>query len=169
MQAQDDLLREFCAAVRATGKEPPGVHVAVEFTDTASAKVRRRVVKSVIAYAAGTARPSDWTPIEPLPDGVASLEIKYSPVGAKAFHVPNAGAFFPQLHRLVETKAAKPYARKGDVILLAVVPKLQPWMRGPWLDDAVAGVRERRGNSAAPFKEIVGLDETTGELLFTIP
>lgn len=169
VQAQDDLLREFCAAVRATGEEPPGVHVAVEFSGAASTKVRKRIVKAVIAYTAGTARPSDWTPIEPLPNGVARLEIKYSPVGAKAFHVPTAGAFFPQLHRLVDAKAAKPYASKGDVTLLAVVPTLQPWMRGPWLDDAVADLRERRGNSAAPFMEIVGLDETTREMLFTIP
>ena len=42
-------------------------------------------------------------------------------------------------------------------------------MRGPRLDDVVGRVRDERGNSPAPFREIVGLDETTCEILFTIP
>jgi hypothetical protein len=168
-QAQEDLLIEFCARVRAMGEEPPGVFVAVEFSDGAGRAVRTGVVDAVLRFTAGTDRPVEWTPLTPLPSRVTTLEIKYSESGAKGFIVPSAGAFFPALRELVDRKSAKTYKEKDTVILLAVVPTIQPWMRGPWLDHAVEDVRARRGDSPAPFREIVGLDETTGEVLFTIP
>jgi hypothetical protein len=169
LSAQEDLCREFCAAYRANGDEPPGVIVCVEFVGGTGPAIRRRVVGAVRALVAAGARPADWTDIEPLPAGVSRLEAKFSPVGAKGFIVPSAGAFGPGLAQLVARKQVKSYANQGGATLLAVVPIIQSWMRGPWLDQSVDALRRERTNSPAPFKEIVGIDETTGEILFTIP
>lgn len=169
VSAQDDLLREFCAAYRANGDEPPGVIVCVEFVGGTGPAIRRRIVGAARAFVAAGARPTDWTDIEPLPAGVSRLEAKFSPVGAKGFIVPSGGAFFPRLSQLVERKQKKVYANKGNATLLAVVPSIQAWMQGPWLEQAIYELRTRTGNSPAPFQEIVGLDEATGAVLFTIP
>lgn len=169
LAAQEDLLREFCAAYRANGDEPPGVVVCVEFVNGTGPAIRKRVVETVRAFVAGGARPADWTDIRPLPSGVSRLEAKFCPSGAKGFIVPSAGAFFPGLAGLVERKQRKSYANQGNATLLAVEPSIQPWMQGPWLDQAVDEIRRKCRSSPAPFREIVGLDETTGEVLFTIP
>lgn len=169
LHAQEELLREFCATYRANGDEPPGVIVCVEFAGGTGPAIRNRVVAAVRAFVAAGTRPTDWMDIRPLPSGVSRLEAKFSATGAKGFIVPSAGAFFPGLRLLVERKQKKAYASKGKATLLAVVPVIQPWMRGPWLEQAVDELRARTGNSAAPFQEIVGLDEETGTVLFTIP